>query len=126
MIKNKIILFLMLVGISSSVTGQIGDPILDYQAYIENENFDTTDGMDYENSNMRKHTIDIKEKNLVQLNIDLGQRGVAADDSWRSKPQEKYQYKGSDKHTYIFYLVSFENKTEVDFINLGKYYNSQY
>tara|TARA_R110000787_G_scaffold129264_2_gene241080 strand:- start:3125 stop:6355 length:3231 start_codon:yes stop_codon:yes gene_type:complete len=93
--------------------------------HMENEDFDTTEGIDYENSNIRKHTIDIKEKNLVQLNIDLGQRGVAGDDSWKSKPQEKYQYKGSDKHTYSFYLIPFENKTEVDFINLSKYYISQ-
>jgi beta-galactosidase len=93
--------------------------------HMENEDFDTTEGIDYENSNIRKHTIDIKEKNIVQLNIDLGQRGVAGDDSWKSKPQEKYQYKGSNKHTYSFYLIPFENKTEVDFINLSKYYISQ-
>ncbi|MFT4664179.1 MAG: beta-galactosidase [Polaribacter sp.] len=30
----------------------------------------------------------IKEQNLVQLNIDLVQRGVAGDDSWYSKPQK--------------------------------------
>lgn len=93
--------------------------------HMENEDFDTTDGIDYENSNIRKHTIDIKEKNLVQLNIDLGQRGVAGDDSWRSKPQEKYQYKGTDKHTYSFYLIPFGNKTKVDFIKLSKYYIGQ-
>ena len=93
--------------------------------HMENEDFDTTEGIDYENSNIRKHTIDIKEKNIVQLNIDLGQRGVAGDDSWKSKPQEKYQYKGTNKHTYSFYLVPFENKTKVDFIKLSKYYISQ-
>ena len=93
--------------------------------HMENEDFDTTEGVDYENSNVNKHTIDIKEKNLVQVNIDLGQRGVAGDDSWRSKPQEKYQYKGTDKHTYSFYLIPFENKTKVDFIKLSKYYIGQ-
>ena len=93
--------------------------------HMENEDFDTTEGIDYENSNVSKHTIDIKEKNLVQVNIDLGQRGVAGDDSWRSKPQEKYQYKGTDKHTYSFYLIPFENKTKVDFIKLSKYYIGQ-
>ena len=93
--------------------------------HMENEDFDTTEGIDYENSNVSKHTIDIKEKKLVQVNIDLGQRGVAGDDSWRSKPQEKYQYKGTDKHTYSFYLIPFENKTKVDFIKLSKYYIGQ-
>ena len=28
--------------------------------HIENEDFDTTDGLDYENSNMTNHTTDIK------------------------------------------------------------------
>jgi beta-galactosidase len=103
------------------VTGSTN--LLSFSAlHMENEDFDTTDGIDYKNSNMSKHTIDIKEKNLVQLNIDLGQRGVAGDDSWWSKPQEKYQYTGSDKHIYSFYLVPFENKTKEDFVNLSKYY----
>ncbi|PTM10827.1 MAG: beta-galactosidase [Bacteroidetes bacterium] len=93
--------------------------------HMENEDFDTTAGLDYKNSNKRKHTIDIKEKDLVQLNIDLGQRGVAGDDSWYSKPMEKYQFKGSQKHSYSFYLVPFENKTESDFIILSKSYSSQ-
>ena len=57
--------------------------------HMENEDFDTTSGLDYKNSNKRKHTIDIQEKDLTQLNIDLGQRGVAGDDSWYSKPMKK-------------------------------------
>ncbi len=92
--------------------------------HMENEDFDTTSGLDYENSNKRKHTIDIKEKNLVQINIDLGQRGLAGDDSWYSKPQEKYQFKGSQKYSYSFYIVPFKNKTEGDFITLSKKYNN--
>jgi beta-galactosidase len=93
--------------------------------HMENEDFDTTSGLDYENSNMSKHTIDIKEKEMVQLNIDLGQRGLAGDDSWWSKPQEKYQYKGSEKRTYGFYIIPFENKTQDDFIEFSKLYRSQ-
>ena len=93
--------------------------------HMENEDFDTTSGLDYKNSNKSKHTIDIKEKDLVQLNIDLGQRGVAGDDSWSSKPMEKYQFKGNQSHTYSFYMIPFENKTDVDFINFSKQYQSQ-
>lgn len=93
--------------------------------HMENEDFDTTSGLDYKNSNKSKHTIDIKEKNLVQINIDLGQRGVAGDDSWWSKPQEKYQFKGSQKHSYSFYMIPFKNKKTDDFINLSKQYRSQ-
>ena len=103
------------------VTGSTN--LLSFSAlHMENEDFDTTDGIDYKNSNMSKHTIDIKEKNLVQLNIDLGQRGVAGDDSWWSKPQEKYQFNSSKAHSYSFFIIPFENKTEEDFINLSKYY----
>ena len=91
---------------------------------VENEDFDTTSGLDYENSNKNKHTIDIKEKDLVQLNIDLGQRGVAGDDSWWSKPQEKYQFKGNKIHSYSFYMIPFENKISDDFIELSKQYQN--
>ena len=93
--------------------------------HMENEDFDTTSGLDYKNSNKSKHTIDIKEKNLVQLNIDLGQRGVAGDDSWYSKPMEKYQFKGAQKHSYSFYMIPFKNKLENDFISLNKKYRRQ-
>ncbi|QOD60337.1 DUF4981 domain-containing protein [Polaribacter haliotis] len=88
--------------------------------HMENEDFDTTAGLDYKNSNMSKHTIDIKEKNLVQLNIDLGQRGVAGDDSWYSKPQEKYQFKSDKTYSYGFYLIPFSNKNKTDFIEINK------
>ncbi|MEX0275430.1 MAG: hypothetical protein AB3N16_13730, partial [Flavobacteriaceae bacterium] len=54
-----------------------------------------------------KHTTDIKERDLVQLNIDVGQRGVGGDNSWGAKPQEKYMLKGNKEHRYTFYLVPF-------------------
>ncbi|MCB0461413.1 MAG: glycoside hydrolase family 2 TIM barrel-domain containing protein [Flavobacteriaceae bacterium] len=92
--------------------------------HMENEDFDTTSGLDYKNSDKSKHTIDIKEKDLVQLNIDLGQRGLAGDDSWYSKPMEKYQFKGNQKHSYSFYMIPFENKTTDDFIRLNKAYHN--
>jgi len=90
--------------------------------HMENEDFDTTDGLDYENSNKSKHTIDIEEKDLVQLNIDLGQRGVAGDDSWYSKPQEQYRYKAGEPHAYSFYMVPFVDGSPEEFVELGKQY----
>ncbi len=90
--------------------------------HMENEDFDATSGVDYTNSNRSKHTIDIKEKDLIQLNIDLGQRGVGGDDSWYSKPQEQYQFKSNKNYNYSFYLIPFEGKTTKDFINLSKIY----
>ena len=92
--------------------------------HMENEDFDATDGLDYKTSRENKHTIDIKEKNLVQLNIDLGQRGVAGDDSWYSKPQEQYLYKANENHSYSLYIIPFENGSSEKFLELSKLYKN--
>ena len=103
--------------------------------HMPNEDFDTTPGLDYGGAtavdekyqidgipevNNTKHTIDIKEQDLVQLNIDLVQRGVAGDDSWYSKPQEKYLINGDIEHNYSFYLIPIENSSKELFIALSK------
>lgn len=105
--------------------------------HMPNEDFDTTSGIAYSGNeklddayridgipkiNKSKHNIDIKEQDLVQLNIDLEQRGVGGDDSWYARPQEKYQIKGKTKHTYSFYLIPFENNRKKDFITTSKIY----
>ncbi len=92
--------------------------------HMENEDFDTTNGTDYKNSNRSKHTIDIKEKDLVQLNIDLGQRGLGGDDSWYSMPQEQYLFKGSKKHSYSFFMIPFEGGTPEKYLELSKLYKN--
>lgn len=103
--------------------------------HMPNEDFDTTAGLDYGGStsidkkyqidgipklNSTKHTTDIKEQDLVQLNIDLIQRGVAGDDSWYSKPQEKYLVNGDIEHNYSFYLIPVENGSKELFLKLSK------
>ena len=108
--------------------------------HMPNEDFDITSGIAYNENdtlnaefridnipkiNTSKHTIDIKEQDLVQLNIDLDQRGVAGDDSWYSKPQEKYQFKGQSKHSYSFYLIPFKKGTQDNFITWSKLYINQ-
>ncbi|SEA92595.1 beta-galactosidase [Flavobacterium gillisiae] len=101
------------------------------------EDFDTADGLDYGNQakietkyridgvpviNASKHTNDIKERDLVELNIDLGQRGVAGDDSWGSMPQDKYRIKGDVAQGYSFYLIPFEKGTKESMLRLSKEY----
>tara|TARA_R110002012_G_scaffold318604_1_gene537331 strand:- start:18675 stop:22034 length:3360 start_codon:yes stop_codon:yes gene_type:complete len=108
--------------------------------HMPNEDFDTTVGIDYSGKesletefridgipqiNASKHTIDIKEQDLVQLNIDLGQRGVAGDNSWGARPQDQYQLKGNNKHAYSFYLVPFENGTKEAYSKWSKEYAYQ-
>ncbi|MGH1434390.1 MAG: glycoside hydrolase family 2 TIM barrel-domain containing protein [Lewinella sp.] len=92
--------------------------------HMNNEDFDTTDGLAYETSNKRKHTIDIKEQDLVQLNIDLGQRGVGGDDSWGARPQEQYQYTGNRSHSYGFYMIPFENGSLEKHLELNRLYKN--
>jgi len=95
--------------------------------HMPNEDFDITDGLEYtkenQQANFSKHTIDIKEQNLIQLNIDLEQRGLAGDDSWYSKPQKKYQIMGSKKHSYAFYLIPFAGGTTKKFVDLQQQFN---
>lgn len=103
--------------------------------HMPNEDFDTTEGLDYGDVakvdlkyridgvpevNESKHTIDIKEQNLVQLNIDMIQRGVAGNDSWGSLPENKYLIYGNVKHTYSYYLIPFENGSKEFFIEMSK------
>ena len=106
--------------------------------HMPNEDFDTTADLNYGGEkiddtyridgipamNKSKHTIDIKEQNLVQLNIDLKQRGLGGDDSWYAKPQKEYQTMGSKKHHYSFFLIPFKNGTKEDFIKLSKLYSN--
>lgn len=108
--------------------------------HMPNEDFDTTADLAYNKSkkidaayridgvpevNSSKHITDIKEQDLVQLNIDLDQRGVGGDDSWWATPQEKYQIKGNTKYTYSYYLIPFNNMTKDNFVELSKKYANQ-
>ncbi len=92
--------------------------------HMENEDFDTTDGTDYRSSDKSKHTTDIKVKDLVQLNIDLGQRGLGGDDSWWAMPQEQYLYTANKEHSYSFFIVPFENGTHDKYVELSKLYRN--
>lgn len=102
--------------------------------HMPNEDFDITSGVSYVQDttskniskvNYSKHTIDIKKQDLIQLNIDLGQRGVGGDDSWWAKPQQQYLYKSNKNYSYDFYLVPFENKIKEEYIDLSKKYGNQ-
>ena len=87
---------------------------------MPNEDFDVTNDLNYskqnKNANFSKHTTDIKEQDLIQLNIDFEQRGLAGDDSWWSKPQDKYLIKGDNEISYSFYLIPFINGNKNKFI----------
>ena len=90
--------------------------------HMPNEDFDITNDLNYskenKNANFSKHITDIKEQNLVQLNIDFAQRALGGDNSWGAKPQEKYQLKSNKKHSYSFYLIPFTSGTTEKFVEL--------
>lgn len=105
-----------------------------------NEDFDTCAGLGYAGKdkvdpayriegipdvNPSKHTTDIREQDLVQLNIDLSQRGLGGDDSWYARPQSQYQLKGQKSHAYSFFLVPFERSSVARFIRKSKQYAYQ-
>jgi beta-galactosidase len=52
----------------------------------------------------QQHTIDVVNRNLVSLTIDLKQRGLGGDDSWGAKPHEQYLLK-PDFYRYGFKIV---------------------
>lgn len=92
---------------------------------MKNEDFDVTATDDYKNAldlNFSKHTDDIKRQDLVQLNIDMNQRGVGGDNSWGAKPQKEYQLNSSVKHQYSFYLIPYLSQAQ-SFFNIYKNYN---
>ncbi|GAA4304029.1 glycoside hydrolase family 2 TIM barrel-domain containing protein [Aestuariibaculum suncheonense] len=108
--------------------------------HMLNEDFDATPGLSYATEekvevhttkdenysdgmpevNVSKHTIDIVERDLVQLNIDMDQRGVGGDNSWGAKPQKEYLLSGDQVNTYSFYMIPFKNGNKEKFTELFK------
>ena len=117
------------------VTDYTDQPLGFSALHMPNEDFDLTEGLAYSANdkidpefqlkgaspaNPSKHINDIKEKDLVQLNIDMGQRGVAGDDSWGAMPQEKYRIKADEKLSYGFYLFPFSKYSKEAAISKSK------
>lgn len=62
-----------------------GEPLLDFSA----QNYALED-FDQPDKSMNKHSIDIKKRSYVTLDIDLGQTGVAGDNSWGARAHDQY------------------------------------
>ena len=59
------------------------------------------------------HTIDLVERDLVALNIDLGQMGVGGDNSWGARTHPEYRFENS-QYTYSFRLRGISGKEPLD------------
>jgi beta-galactosidase len=90
----------------------IGNPLLSVNA----QNYTIEDFDAYE-KNETKHTIDVKPRKLVTLNLDFKQMGVGGDDSWGSTPMPQFIIKPRF-YSYSFILRPFSNVT--DLIELSK------
>lgn len=76
-----------------------GEPLIGFNAnHFNNHVFDTA-----------QHTIDVKEQDLVNLNIDYKQTGVGGDNSWGAKPWQKYTLE-PENMSYSFRIIPVFNK----------------
>ena len=57
------------------------------------------------------HVNDIKPRDLVSLDLDLGQMGVGGDDSWGKRTLQKYSL-NEQSYQYGFTLVPYDNKED--------------
>jgi beta-galactosidase len=73
----------------------IGDPLICFSAlnYIHDD-FESPGKLSQYRKDAKSantHTVDLKPRDLVNLNIDYGQMGVGGDDSWGAMIHEKYR-----------------------------------
>ena len=75
-----------------------GMPLVSFSA-LRNPTSDFDPGM----RKAQKHTIDIKPKDEIYLNIDYKQMGVGGDNSWGARTWEKYQLKPKN-YSYTYFI----------------------
>ncbi|BDD08142.1 beta-galactosidase [Fulvitalea axinellae] len=68
----------------------------------------------------KKHTVDVKKRPFVRLNLDYGQRGVGGTDSWWAEPMRKYQIKNNRKLSYGFILVPMKGADRKSLLKTSK------
>ncbi len=93
----------------------IGEPLLSVNA----QNY-TIEDFDSYGKNEDKHTIDVKKRNLVTLNLDYKQMGVGGNDSWGAKPLKQYLIKPR-VYTYKFILRPFSKETNLVELSKKRY-----
>ena len=84
----------------------IGSPLISASAHHQiMEDFESpgrTDGRVREGQKMvRRHTTDVKERDLTSINIDYKQQGVGGDDSWGAWTHDEYRLRDKE-YNYSF------------------------
>ncbi|HPJ78923.1 MAG TPA: glycoside hydrolase family 2 TIM barrel-domain containing protein [Prolixibacteraceae bacterium] len=87
------------------------------------EDFDARTGTGYGPiEKEQKHPTDVKRRDFIRWNIDLGQRGVGGVDSWGSMPLEKYRFPTDRTYQYAFILIPVEDATPGKMTETSKKY----
>jgi len=87
------------------------------------EDFDARTGTGYGPiEKEQKHPTDVKRRDFIRWNIDLGQRGVGGVDSWGSMPLEKYRFPTGRTYQYAFILIPVEDATPGKMTETSKKY----
>jgi len=118
--------------VSKDSTAPVGFSAL----HMPNEDFDFAKGLEYKGINrnkhhkyneagelvgdLSKHTVDIVEQDLVQLNIDQINRGVGGNNSWGAKPEKPYLDYAKTDLSYSFIMMPVTKANTNTLIKLSK------
>jgi beta-galactosidase len=61
------------------------------------------------------HTVDLKGRDMVVLNIDFGQMGVGGDNSWGARTHPEYSLT-ENRYSYSFRMKAVDSSTRIDII----------
>ena len=64
------------------------------------------DDFDAGKTKQQRHTPDIKQRDLVNINIDYGQTGVGGDNSWSERAWAHKQYRIQPEDLNYSYIIS--------------------
>jgi len=85
----------------------VGRPLLSFNAlHFLLEDFDP--GL----KKAQRHACQLKERNLVTLNIDYKQMGVGGDNSWGARPHPEYTLPANKEYSFSFRFRLFSLKDE--------------
>ncbi len=80
-----------------------GMPLISFSAH-----YNYISDFDPGEEKQQRHTIDIKPRELISLNIDFKQTGVGGDNSWGARTHEKYRLK-PQSYEYIYLMLPIVN-----------------
>ncbi len=58
-----------------------------------------------------KHTVDLEERDFIDINVDLRQRGVGGNDSWWAKPLPEYRIPAG-RYEYSFRIIPLDQNSD--------------